>query len=110
MPDNKVDGIKKLSKEEIKRSRDIVLDIIGESSHKQAEKEGDYLINSKNIDFMRNVGTQEQPYMFRNMGQVDPHQLAGHTTCPAIVDWDHNGIPNLLIGAEDGFMYYLSNV
>jgi len=25
------------------------------------------------------------------------------------VDWDCNGIPDLLIGAEDGFLYYLKN-
>jgi len=35
--------------------------------------------------------------------------LAGHTTSPTTVDWDRNGIPDLLVGAEDGFLYYMRN-
>ena len=26
-----------------------------------------------------------------------------------IVDWDRDNVPDLLIGAEDGFLYYLKN-
>jgi len=69
----------------------------------------DILINSKCIDFLRNVGTDDQPYVFHNEGPVHARRLAGHTTSPAIVDWDRNGIPDLVIGAEDGFLYYLKN-
>ncbi|MCF6287328.1 MAG: VCBS repeat-containing protein [Candidatus Hydrogenedentes bacterium] len=69
----------------------------------------DLLINSKNIDFMRNIAEKEGEFQFKNEGLVDPHQLAGHTTCPAIVDWDGNGVGDLLVGAEDGFFYYLEN-
>ncbi|MEZ5301818.1 MAG: hypothetical protein R3F11_14390 [Verrucomicrobiales bacterium] len=29
------------------------------------------------------------------------------TTSPAVVDWDKDGRPEILIGAEDGFFYYL---
>jgi hypothetical protein len=43
------------------------------------------------------------------MGEVDTRTLAGHTTSPTIVDWDKNGIPDLLIGAEDGYFYYMKN-
>ncbi len=69
----------------------------------------DMLINSKNMDFMRNVAEKPGEYQFKNEGLVDPHLLAGHTTSPAIVDWDQNGVGDLLIGAEDGFFYYLKN-
>jgi hypothetical protein len=69
----------------------------------------DILLNSVNIDFLRNVGTPDKPWTFRNEGPVDSHKLAGHDTCPTIVDWDRNGIPDLLVGAEDGFFYYLKN-
>ncbi len=69
----------------------------------------DLLINSKNIDFMRNIAEKPGEYKFKNEGLVDPHMLAGHTTCPAIVDWDGNGVGDLLIGAEDGFFYHLTN-
>ena len=69
----------------------------------------DVLINGKNIDFMRNAADEGAQYVFKNLGPLDQRRLAGHTTCPAVVDWDRNGIPDLLIGAEDGFMYYLKN-
>ena len=68
----------------------------------------DILANSRSIDFLRNVGTEGQ-FVFRNMGPVDPRRLAGHSTCPCVVDWDRDGRPDLLVGAEDGFLYHLTN-
>ncbi len=68
----------------------------------------DILLNGRNIDFLRNVG-HGSTSRFENLGPVAERQLAGHTTCPTIVDWDDNGIPDLLIGAEDGYLYYLKN-
>ncbi len=69
----------------------------------------DILINSYNIDFMRNIADKKGEYKFKNMDKVDELRLAGHTTCPTIVDWDKNGIPDLLVGAEDGHFYFLKN-
>lgn len=69
----------------------------------------DILIDSKNINFFRNISTQKDTYIFKDMGQLGTRVLAGHTTSPTIVDWDKNGIPDLLVGAEDGFFYYLRN-
>lgn len=69
----------------------------------------DLLVNGKNIDFLRNLGTPERPFMFHNAGPVDSRPLAGHSTCPTVVDWNRDGVPDLLIGAEDGFFYYLRN-
>ncbi len=69
----------------------------------------DLLVNSQNVNFMRNVSTDESKFVFRDMGKVDDRILAGHTTSPTIVDWDRNGVPDLLIGAEDGYFYYLKN-
>jgi hypothetical protein len=69
----------------------------------------DILLNSKNVDFLRNVAEKAGEYQFKNEGLVDPHLLAGHTTCPTTVDWNGDGIRDLLVGAEDGFFYYLEN-
>ena len=69
----------------------------------------DLLANSVNIDFMRNVGTTEHPWRFKNEGPVSEQTLAGHTTCPTVVDWNGDGRPDLLTGAEDGHFYYLEN-
>lgn len=68
----------------------------------------DLLANSENVDFWRNIGGPGE-FIFRNEGKVDSRKLAGHSTCPAIADWNRDGIPDLLIGAEDGFFYYLHN-
>lgn len=66
----------------------------------------DLLVNSiPNINFLRNVGN----WIFEDRGPVAQDILAGHTTSPTVVDWDRNGIPDLLVGAEDGHFYYLAN-
>lgn len=67
----------------------------------------DILIDGKNIDFLQNIGENEYPGRFQSKGRVDSRILAGHDTCPTTVDWDRNGVPDLLIGAEDGFFYHL---
>lgn len=67
----------------------------------------DILINGKNVDFLRNIATKNGEYQFKNEGEVDPHLLAGHDTCPTLTDWDKDGKKELLIGAEDGFLYRL---
>ncbi|MBN2133151.1 MAG: VCBS repeat-containing protein [Sedimentisphaerales bacterium] len=69
----------------------------------------DLMLNSANTDFFRNEAGEKGEYVFSNKGEVTPCRLAGHTTSPTIVDWDRNKIPDLVIGAEDGFLYYLKN-
>ncbi len=70
----------------------------------------DLLVNSKSVDFLKNIGQDNNGQTtFHDEGPVNSQALAGHTTSPTAVDWDKNGIPDLLIGAEDGFLYYLKN-
>ena len=69
----------------------------------------DLLVNSVNLNFMRNVSNKKGEFVFRDMGEITDYVLAGHTTSPTIVDWDKNKIPDLLIGAEDGFFYFIKN-
>ena len=69
----------------------------------------DILVNSRSIDFLKNVSTDEKTYVFANTGPVDSRVLAGHTTSPTVVDWDRDGSCDLLVGAEDGYFYYLKN-
>lgn len=69
----------------------------------------DLLVNSRNINFLENISTSQTRHIFKDRGAVDSRILAGHTTSPTIVDWDKNNIPDLLVGAEDGFLYYLKN-
>ncbi|MEE2641119.1 MAG: VCBS repeat-containing protein [Planctomycetota bacterium] len=69
----------------------------------------DLLVNSKNVDFFRNVSRDSSQWRFRNMGAVSEKKLAGHTTSPTTVDWNGDQVPDLLVGAEDGFFYYMEN-
>jgi hypothetical protein len=70
----------------------------------------DLLVNSVNVNFLRNVRTDDEGRTwFRDEGPLDDRVLAGHDTSPTTVDWDKNGIPDLLVGAEDGHLYYKRN-
>jgi hypothetical protein len=69
----------------------------------------DILVNSGNVSFLRMTGELTGRHVFRDEGMVDDRVLAGHTTSPTTVDWDRDGIGDLLVGAEDGFLYYMKN-
>ncbi|MDQ3331116.1 MAG: FG-GAP-like repeat-containing protein [Planctomycetota bacterium] len=73
----------------------------------------DLLINSVNASFYRNVSKEADVgsgrVVLKDMGLVDSRVLAGHDTSPTVVDWNADGTPDLVLGAEDGFLYYLPN-
>ena len=69
----------------------------------------DLLVNSLNVNVLRNVSTVNGVYTFHDMGKLADRVLAGHATAPAVVDWNRDGVPDLLVGAEDGFFYYMKN-
>jgi hypothetical protein len=69
----------------------------------------DFLVNSRSVDFLRRVSNQDGLHILDDMGPVDGRVLAGHTTSPTVVDWNDNGVPDLVVGAEDGYLYYLQN-
>ena len=43
------------------------------------------------------------------VGGQKKRKLAGHTTSPTTVDWNGDGKRELLIGAEDGHLYWMPN-
>lgn len=52
-----------------------------------------------------NVGTQSRPTM-RHAGLLVRARLPGHNPTPNLADWDGDGKPDVIVGAEDGFFYY----
>ncbi len=72
------------------------------------DNDGDYdlLINTINTALYRNIGNNND-FKFEFIGDLTSVILGGHSTSPTTVDWNKDGIPDLLIGAEDGFFYYL---
>jgi hypothetical protein len=68
----------------------------------------DLLVNSVNVNLLENLGAVDGMVTLKDRGPLHERILAGHTTCPTVVDWNKDGIPDLLVGAEDGRFYYLS--
>jgi hypothetical protein len=69
----------------------------------------DILINSTNVNWLRNIETRDGRTTFEDQGSLSKTKLAGHDTSPTVVHWNPDGIPDLLIGAEDGHFYFLTN-
>jgi predicted neuraminidase len=69
----------------------------------------DLLVNGANANWLEQVRNENGQVWFRDRGKMAERVLAGHSTSPTAVDWDRNGVPDLLIGAEDGFLYYQPN-
>ncbi|MBC8003687.1 MAG: VCBS repeat-containing protein [Opitutaceae bacterium] len=69
----------------------------------------DVMVNSQNANWLRQIDAQGGKYFFKDMGNVGDRNIEGHDTSPTPVDWDDNGVSDLLIGAEDGHLYFVKN-
>ncbi len=70
----------------------------------------DMIANGINAVLWENVRTSEGKVYFEFKGDLLDKKLAGHTTSPTLVDWNKDGVLDLLIGAEDGFFYYYKHI
>jgi hypothetical protein len=69
----------------------------------------DLLLNSANADLYRQVGSGNGAWAFRRVGPLAATNIEGHDVSPAAVDFDADGVPDFLGGAEDGRLYFLRN-
>lgn len=70
----------------------------------------DLIVDGYNAVWFRCISKDAEGNVYLEyMGKVAEPRLEGHTTCPTPVDWNGNGIPDLLLGAEDGHFYYIEN-
>ncbi|MDB6154414.1 MAG: repeat protein [Chthoniobacteraceae bacterium] len=69
----------------------------------------DFLLNSANADFLQQAGEKDGAWIFKNAGTLAKQNIEGHDVSPAVVDFDGDGIPDFLGGAEDGRFYLLRN-
>lgn len=67
----------------------------------------DLIVSSKPaVDWMKNMGMKDGKMVLQYMGRVLSKTLMGHTDGPVVSDWNKDGIPDLLVGAENGVFYY----
>ncbi len=69
----------------------------------------DFLLNSANADFLRQIDFQDGKWRMKNVGSLATRNIEGHDVSPAVVDFDGDGVPDFLGGAEDGRLYFMKN-
>ncbi|TLD70090.1 VCBS repeat-containing protein [Phragmitibacter flavus] len=69
----------------------------------------DLLVNAANASFVRQTRSADGKWFFKDMGLVSPTNIEGHDVSPTVVDFNGDGVPDFLGGAEDGYLYYLRN-
>jgi hypothetical protein len=69
----------------------------------------DILLNAANARFLRQVDARDGKWFFKDMGLLVEQNIEGHDVSPTVVDFNGDGIPDFLGGAEDGHFYYLKN-
>jgi hypothetical protein len=69
----------------------------------------DLLVNSKNANWLRQTEQRDGQWRFEDRGSLAADNIEAHDVGPTTVDWDGNGVPDLLAGGEDGHFYYLPN-
>jgi len=69
----------------------------------------DFLLNSSNADFLKQIEPKGGLWVMKNAGTLADRNIEGHDVSPTVVDFDGDGIPDFLGGAEDGRFYFLKN-
>lgn len=69
----------------------------------------DLFVNSANANFLRQTGARDGKWYFKDMGLLVNENIEGHDVSPTTVDFNGDGLPDFLGGAEDGRFYYLRN-
>ncbi|AWW28839.1 VCBS repeat-containing protein [Echinicola strongylocentroti] len=67
----------------------------------------DLLVNSTSVSLFENIDQESGKVIFKHHGVISEKVLAGHTTSPTFVDWNNNGVWDVLVGAEDGHFYHM---
>lgn len=69
----------------------------------------DLLLNSRNADLLRCTAVRDGKWVMVQAGTLATRNIEGHDVSPTTVDFDGNGIPDFVGGAEDGRFYFLRN-
>jgi hypothetical protein len=69
----------------------------------------DLLLNSTSADFYRGLDLGSGLWRFEPQGTLSGQNIEGHDVSPTTVDFDGDGIPDFLGGAENGRFYWMRN-
>jgi hypothetical protein len=69
----------------------------------------DILANSANANLLRQVARRGDTWVFRDAGPLATRNIEGHDVSPAVADFDADGVPDFLGGAEDGRLYFMKH-
>lgn len=69
----------------------------------------DILTNSENATWWRNCEDREGRIVLKKIGNLTERNIAGHTCSPTACDFDKDGKPDLVIGAENGRLYFIKH-
>ena len=69
----------------------------------------DIILDGRNSKFYRQIEKKDGVWHFDVGVDMSDQKLNNHSTSPAFVDFDNDGIPEMLLGCEDGFFYHLKN-
>ena len=69
----------------------------------------DILVNSENASWYRNCEERNGKVVLKKVGNLARRNVAGHTSSPTACDFDQDGKPDLVVGAENGRIYYIKH-
>ncbi|TWU16273.1 exo-alpha-sialidase [Allorhodopirellula heiligendammensis] len=69
----------------------------------------DVLVNSENATWYRNCEDRDGKVVLKKVGNLAKRNVAGHTSSPAVCDFDRDGKPDLLVGSENGRIYHIAH-
>jgi predicted neuraminidase len=67
----------------------------------------DLLVNSENATWYRNCDDRDGRIVLKRIGNLAERNVAGHTSSPTACDFDRDGKPDLVVGAENGRIYFI---
>ncbi len=69
----------------------------------------DVLVNSENATWYRNCEDRDGKVVLKKIGNLARRNVSGHTASPTACDFDKDGKPDLVVGAENGRIYFIKH-